>query len=146
MANFMTNYAQSTWTGVTLAPQVITGNTNGSSVLVGPSGSSGLSAALYVGAVSALTSLDVKLQSSPDGSNWTDITGATFTTVTAANASQIIDFQMPTSTTLTAALPNRVRAVATLVGTNANLVVILLGATDYTGTASFETGTSTTIN
>lgn len=51
-----------------------------------------MSAILTTTAVAASGNVTVKIQESSDDSTWTDITGATFTAVTAAEALQLISF------------------------------------------------------
>lgn len=71
-----------------------------------------------VGAVNTLTTWDVKVQESNDGStNWTDVSGAAFATVTAASNTQCITFDRT---------KRYLRAFGTLVGTNV-VVSILFG-------------------
>lgn len=79
--------------GVGLAPQTITSSTNGSAIDAlaadGP-----CFAIQQVGAVSGTTpTMAGKVQESPDGSTWSDISGATFTTVTATGNTQAIRFE-----------------------------------------------------
>lgn len=69
---------------------------------------------LEVGTVSGTTpTLDVKLQESDDNSSWADITGATFTQVTASNSSQVKRLKE-----LNVARKRYIRAVATIAGTS----------------------------
>lgn len=139
MANSFQALAQTLFKGDTIRPQSITGNTNGVAVDVTGAGTNFLTALLSVGAVSSLTSLDVKIQASTDGSTgWTDITGATFTTVTAASQLQAIDFQLPTAASATANPYTYVRAVVTISGTSALTYVTILGFLDSSGSAAYQ--------
>jgi hypothetical protein len=64
-----------------------------------------------VGTVSGTTpTLDGKWQSSPDNSTWTDISGATYTQVTASNSTQAIGFEVT-------AAAKYIRYVGTIAGT-----------------------------
>jgi len=54
--------------------------------------------------------LDVKIQSSPDNTNWTDISGATFNQVTTSASLQKIGLNIDEQT-------KYIRAVATIAGT-----------------------------
>ena len=105
--------------GDTIRPQTATADVNGQAVdLVDTDGPCG--AKLVVGAVSGTTTLNVKMQeSTASGGTYTDITGATFTAVTASNKSQIINFKRT---------KRFVRAAATLTGstTSAAIAVIVL--------------------
>lgn len=76
-----------------------------------------------VGAVSGTSpTLDGKLQSSPDNSAWTDISGATFTQVTASDSFQKIGVQVT-------AAAKYIRYVGTIAGTTPSFTmgVVLLG-------------------
>lgn len=76
--------------GASIRPSAVTSDTNGSG-LDFANGEISTNAILEVGAVSGTTpTLDVKLQESTDNSSWSDISGATFTQVTAANQRQAI--------------------------------------------------------
>ena len=139
MANSFQALAQVTFKGDTLRPQSITGATNGVAVDTAAVGTNFLSALLSVGAVNTLTSLDVKIQASPDGSTgWVDISGATFTQVTAANALQVIDFQLPTAASASTTAYRYVRAVAAITGTSALAHCVVLGCNKYDGTNAFS--------
>jgi hypothetical protein len=109
-------------------------------------GTNRASAILSVGAVSSLTSLDVKLQWSTDNSSYSDITGAAFTQVTAANQTEVIDFSLPVAASDTAALPIYVRAYSTLVGTSVVMSVNIIGCRKFASTGSSFQNTSPTIN
>ena len=81
---------------------------------------------LEVGAVSGTSpTLDVKIQESDDNSTFSDVSGATFTQVTAANSSQkirVAELNVPRKRYL--------RAVATIGGTSPSFTMavnILLG-------------------
>ena len=83
----------------------------------------GLIVTQQVGAVSGTNpTLDGKLQSSPDNSAWTDISGATFTQVTAANAEEKIGIDVREGA-------KYLRYVGTLGGTSPSFTmgVLLLG-------------------
>jgi len=107
-----------------LRPQAITANTNGSSV--DTQGYNSAAVILEVGAVSGTSpTLDVKIQESADASTWTDVSGATFTQVTAANNSQIMRIEG-----LGTSRKRYIRAVATVGGTSPSFtsaVEVLLG-------------------
>lgn len=84
----------------------------------------GLVVQQLVGVVSGTTpTLDGKLQSSPDNSTWTDISGATFTQVTATDSFQKIGVQVP-------AAAKYIRYVGTIAGTTPSFTmgVVLLGS------------------
>lgn len=96
----------------TLRPQVATSTVNGSSV--DTLGYNSAAFVLEVGAVSGTSpTLDVKIQESADASSWTDVPGATFTQVTAANNSQILRVDG-----LGTSRKRYLRAVATIAGTS----------------------------
>jgi hypothetical protein len=144
VANSFQTLRQLAFKGDTLRPQSVTGATNGVAVDASLVGANFLSALLSVGAVSSLTSLDVKIQASADGATgWTDISGAAFTQVTAANALEVIDFQMPTAASNAAAPYRYVRAVAAIVGTSALAHCVILGCNRYDGANAFHNGPPT---
>lgn len=75
-----------------LTPRAITSTTSGSS-LDFINGDGRCTAIQQVGTVSGTTpSLAGKIQESSDGSTWTDVSGATFTAVTATDNVQSISF------------------------------------------------------
>lgn len=79
--------------GVGLAPQALTASANGSSGDM-INGDGQCFAIQQVGAVSGTSpTLAGKIQESSDGSSWSDISGATFTTVTASTNNQAITFE-----------------------------------------------------
>jgi hypothetical protein len=79
--------------GVGLAPQTLTASANGSSGDM-IDGDGRCFAIQQVGAVSGTSpTLAGKIQESSDGSTWSDISGATFTTVTASTNNQAITFE-----------------------------------------------------
>src|SRR5438445_546688 len=80
--------------GASLVPQTITASANGTAIDM-ITGDGLCSAMQLVGTVSGTTpTLAGKIQESADGStNWTDITGAAFTSVTASNNNQIVSFE-----------------------------------------------------
>lgn len=81
---------------------------------------------LEVGTVSGTTpSMTVKIQESDDNSTFADITGATFTAVTASNSSQVLRLSE-----LNVTRKRYVRAVATISGTTPSFAfstIVLLG-------------------
>ena len=84
----------------------------------------GLVVQQLVGTVSGTTpTLDGKLQSSPDNSTWTDISGATFTQVTASDSFQKIGVRV-------GAAAKYLRYVGTIAGTTPSFTmgVVLLGS------------------
>ena len=106
--------------GVGLAPQTITSSTNGSAVDM--ISADGLCSALQqVGTVSGTSpTLAGKIQESADGStNWTDISGAAFASVTASNNNQIVSFERT---------KRYLRYVATLGGTSPSYAIAALMA------------------
>ena len=83
----------------------------------------GLVVQQLVGVVSGTTpTLDGKLQSSPDNSAWTDISGATFTQVTASDSFQKIGIGVT-------AAARYLRYVGTIAGTTPSFTmgIVLLG-------------------
>jgi hypothetical protein len=79
--------------GAGLAPQTITSSTNGSSGDM-LAGDGPCFAIQQVGAVSGTSpTLAGKIQESADASTWSDVSGATFTAVTAAGNYQCINFE-----------------------------------------------------
>lgn len=93
MSTKIQNIANEMILGVGLAPQTITANANGASGdLLDGDGS--CFAIQQVGTVSGTSpTLAGKIQESSDGSTWSDISGATFTTVTASGNYQCINFE-----------------------------------------------------
>lgn len=78
--------------GPSFFPGAITASGGGTGVDLA-NGEVSTQAVLMVGAVSGTTpTLDVKMQESDDNATWTDIAGATFTEVTAADQEQRIRF------------------------------------------------------
>lgn len=117
-----------------LPPQVLAAGGAGTGVNTAPTGTNWLTARLCVGAVTTLTTLDIKLQASATlGGTYTDIPGAAFTTVTVGTRSQMIDFQMPNVVNITDPPFLFVRAFSALVGTSANLHVEVFGTVDTSG-------------
>lgn len=138
MANFLQNVSAAANFFDLVPPGVVAATGNGTGVSVATAGANWMSARLCVGVVTALTTLDVKLQASPTiGGTYIDIPGAVFTTVVAATQSQVIDFELPTVTVPTAAAYLFIRAVTTLVGTSVNMHVEAIGATDWSGINAF---------
>lgn len=120
----------------TFPPQSLTSTGAGNGILVASTGSNRLNARLSVGDVTAFTSLAVKMQASTDNVTYDDISGATFTTVTAASGvPEIITFQLPVSTTDAYIY---VRAYATLVGTSVRMAVSILAQVKYDGAAGWN--------
>lgn len=80
--------------GSSIRPQISTATVTGQAVDL-DRGDGACFAFLEVGAVSGTTpTLDVKVQESDtSGGTYTDIPGAAFTQITAANKSQILDFK-----------------------------------------------------
>lgn len=108
-----------------LRPQVATTSVNGSAV--DTKGYNSAAVLLEVGAVSGTSpTLNVKIQESTDGSTgWTDIPGAAFTQVTAADNSQILRVEG-----IGTSRKRYLRAVATIAGTSPSFTlaaVVLLG-------------------
>jgi hypothetical protein len=103
--------------GATLVPQTITASANGTSIdCITADGS--CFAIQLIGAVSGTSpTLAGKLQESSDGSTWTDISGAVFTTVTASTNTQIITFERT---------KRYLRHVATVGGTSPSFAVAAL--------------------
>ena len=108
----------------TIRPVTATSTQTGSSV--DTKGYNSAAVILEVGAVSGTSpTLDVKIQESADASTWSDISGATFTQVTAANNSQILRIEG-----LGTSRKRYLRAVGTIAGTSPSFcfgVEILLG-------------------
>lgn len=101
-------------TGNSIRPQTATATVTGQSVDLNDADQNCF-AVQEVGAVSGTTpTLDTKVQESSDNSTWTDITGATFTQVTASNKSQAINFKRTKRYT---------RLVGTIAGTTPSFAV-----------------------
>lgn len=137
---------QAIYTGVTFRPQSFTSTGAGLTVDARYVGTALFNARLDVGAVNTFTSLVVKMQASTDDSNWDDITGAVFTTVTAANAGEWISFQLPAPASATALPYIYVRAYATLVGTSAVIAANIYGDKRYPNPTLAYSNSSPTIN
>lgn len=103
--------------GVGLAPQTITTTTNGpNGDLINADGA--CFAIQQVGTVSGTSpTLAGKIQESSDGSTWSDISGATFTTVTASGNYQCINFERT---------KRYVRYVGTVGGTSPSFAVAVV--------------------
>jgi hypothetical protein len=141
MANSFNDLSLVTFKQDTLRPQSFTSTGAGLTVDISTIGTNLVNALLSVGAVNTFTSLAVKMQASNDDSNWVDISGATFTTVTAANNLQLISFQVPPPASATAAPYKYVRAYFTLTGTSCLTHCVILGCLRYpnaTATASSQ--------
>lgn len=130
----------------TFRPQSLTATGAGVAVDVRSAGTNLLNARLTVGAVNTLTTFDVKMQASIDGTNFDDISGATFSTVTAANAHQVISFQLPEATSATALPYIYVRAYGTLVGTAVLVQCEVLACKRMPNPTSGYSATPPTIN
>jgi hypothetical protein len=146
MANTFQGLALSAYNAQSCVPSTVSSTGAHTGVLMSAVGTNVASAILTVGAVSSLVSLDVKLQWSTDNSTYSDITGATFTRVTAANTTEVIDFTLPVAASDTAALPIYVRAYSTISGTNAVMAVNIIGCRKFASTGSSFQNTSQTIN
>lgn len=141
MANSFNDLSLIAFKAETLRPQSFTSTGAGLTVDISTVGTNLVNALLSVGAVNTLTSFAVKMQASSDDSNWVDITGATFTTVTAANSLQMISFQVPPPLTTSASPYKYVRAYCTLTGTSVLAHIVILGCLRYpnaTATASSQ--------
>jgi hypothetical protein len=83
-------------------------------------------AVLEVGAVSGTTpTLNVKIQESDDNSSWADVSGATFTQVSASNSSQVLRLSE-----LNVTRKRYLRALGTIAGTTPSFafgVQLLMG-------------------
>jgi hypothetical protein len=103
--------------GVGLAPQTITTSSNGSSGDM-INGDGPCFAIQQVGTVSGTNpTLAGKIQESADGSSWSDISGATFTSVTASSNYQCINFERT---------KRYVRYVGTVGGTSPSFAVAVV--------------------
>ncbi len=138
MANSFQALSQNCFVADTFRPQSFTSTGAGIAVDASQVGSDLMSAKLTVGAVSSFTSLDVKVQASADSAFTSpiDITGATFTQITTANNNggdpQIIDFNLPTVTSIALGANIYVRGYATLVGTSCLMQMEFLGNKKFT--------------
>ena len=132
--------------GVTFRPQSFTSTGAGLTIDARDVGTNLLNARLDVGAVNTFTSLVVKMQASTDDSNWDDISGAVFTTVTAANAGETISFQIPQPASVSALPYIYVRAYATLTGTSAVIACNIYGCKRYPSPTLAYQNTAPTIN
>ena len=100
-----------------LAPATRTSSANGAGVDLGEA-EGNCFAIQHIGTVSGTSpTLDGKLQESNDDSTFTDITGATFTQVTASNKCQMITFKRT---------KRYVRGVQTIAGTSPSFAGSLL--------------------
>jgi len=100
-----------------LTPRVITTTTSSNSQDF-QAGDGRCCAIQQIGAVTGTSpSLAGKIQESSDGTNWTDISGATFTAVTTADNVQSISFDRT---------KRYLRYVATLTGTSPNFQIAAL--------------------
>lgn len=123
----------------TFPPQSLTVTGAGNGIDVSKVGTNRITARLSCGDATALTSLDVKMQASNDDVTYADISGATFTQVTAGSGvPEAIDFQLPEATSSTAAAYKYVRAYATLVGTSIRMAVSLLANHKYDGQNAYQ--------
>lgn len=147
MANSFQAMSQNVFYQDTLRPQSFTSTGAGLAVDATSIAGNLMSAYLSVGAVNTFTSLNVKIQASTDSAFTTpvDITGATFTAVTAANTSQIIDFAVPTVTDTANSPYIYVRAYATLVGTSALVHCAFMGGLKFTSSTG-QVGGPQTLN
>jgi hypothetical protein len=95
MANSFGDLQNTALIGASQFPAAVTATGGLTSVDTGGANARAMNALLNVGTVSGTNpTLDVKMQESADGStNWTDITGATFTQVTAASNLQLLVFK-----------------------------------------------------
>jgi hypothetical protein len=118
MSTKIQDFANQVILGVGAAPQTATSTVTGSSgdLLAGDGRCFALQ---QVGAVSGTApTLDGKIQESSDGStNWTDITGATFTQVTATGNYQAITFDRS---------KRYVRYVGTIAGTTPSFALAVV--------------------
>src|SRR2546429_1701362 len=92
MSTKIQDFANQAILGIGAAPQTATGNVTGTSgdLLAGEGRCFALQ---QVGAVSGTSpTLDGKIQESSDNTSWSDISGATFTQVTASTNNQAITF------------------------------------------------------
>jgi hypothetical protein len=88
-----------------------TATTNGSTITTTDHEGLGL-AILMCGAVSGTSpTLDVKIQDSPDGTTWTDVSGGAFTQITGGSSIQKLNLDFNS-------LQKNLRAVATIAGTS----------------------------
>lgn len=117
---FPVDLANTTTLSQTLVPQTITTTTNGTGIDMltaeGP-----FFVFLSVGDIDVASgneTYNFKVQESTDNSTFTDITGATFTAVTADNSKQVIN--------VTNRSKRYVRGVATLAGTTPSAIVDML--------------------
>ena len=138
MANMIQGTSNVLTKQITFRPQSFTSTGAGVTCNLYPYGSNQISARLDVGAVNTLTSLAVKIQVSVDDSTWVDVSGATFTTVTAANAGETIDFFVPMASSTTASPYIYVRAYATLTGTSALISCLIEGSTKMGATNAWS--------
>lgn len=131
----------------TLKPQTFSSTAGGTAVDVSTVASPLLTARLRVGAVDTLTSFAVKMQASRDGStDWDDISGATFTTVTAADAEEMISFQVPKAESTSVEGYKYVRAYGTLSGTSVAVTCVVMGCLRMPNAASGYANSAPTIN
>lgn len=146
MATYFNDLKNALFHAETFRPQSFTSTGAGLTVDVSTCGGNLINARLAIGAVNTLTSAVVKMQASKDDSNWDDISGAVFTTVTAANATEVISFQLPTASSTTADPYKYVRAYCTLTGTSVLLHVAVFGLKHMPNADDGYTNAPPTIN
>lgn len=128
MANIFGDLKNNLIFGVDRYPAAATASANGSGVDMQDHIGATLTALLFVGTVSGTSpTLDSKVQESSDNSTFTDVSGATFTQVTASNSSQQVLFK-PTK--------RYVRVAHTIAGTSPSFTVgaMFLGQYRHTPT------------
>lgn len=91
MSTHINDLASAAVVAAGLNPTTLSSSANGSSVDLG-NGDGPCFAIQHVGDLDDEGTLDGKIQESADGSSWSDISGATFTQVAAANNLQVIRF------------------------------------------------------
>lgn len=132
MANFLGDATFGSGFLVLEQPQVVTASANGTGGDTSPLTGNGLNAALMFGAGTGTGTLDIKLQESDTlGGTYTDIPGATFTTLVVANVNSLYKVFTQKQT------KRYVRAAMTVGGTvSFSVAVLLFGQLRNSGNAS----------
>jgi hypothetical protein len=133
-----------------IRPQSITGDSNGTGVDVSSLGANVINGRASLGAVSVFTSLVVTFKASVDNTTFTtckklDGTDATIT-LTAANADDLIAFQLPTAASATGDPYKYVRADWDITGTSCLACASIFGMKHFPNPTAGYAAAPPTIN